>query len=334
MMSSEESENSADRFRFLHEAISELSGVAEDHEVRLSKLEHTSQVSQCAQAEEICGRQNCDALNRFIVQGGPYLALGDDIQDRLKAQVTSYIKAMGNKLPTDVVHVRQYKSKTGSTYDVEMGSVNSSNQVRRAYGSYWASSSKKAIPPALNNISISISHTPATRIRVRMMKEMVKRHLAANPDSNLKMFVNNYEPRPVIKLKAQKSAMKTYSFVEAVQSFGHLLSPEFLTATTKAAIGAVSKSKVVSTFLLLNPDFVNDNPNANTPVKTVAAGASEAGGVESAPEEEDVLVNTQTKGVKRGRKTVPGSSKRANTTTTTVTADIEAIALADDSRID
>ena len=99
-----------------------------------------------------------------------------------------YINAINPSLPTSVLHVRQYKTKQSPTanYDVQMTSVEASEKIRSAYGMFWrkpkSGKPQTPLPQLLTNVSITISLTFATRIRVKLMKQMAKLHQAANPE--------------------------------------------------------------------------------------------------------------------------------------------------------
>ena len=82
-----ESGSSADRFSFLLEEVNALTGVVASHGAQLSVLSDELLTTRCQLLEETCGRINTDNLRHVIILGGPYLALGTDIQTRLKKQV-------------------------------------------------------------------------------------------------------------------------------------------------------------------------------------------------------------------------------------------------------
>ena len=133
----------------------------------------------------------------------------------------TYIKAISTSLPVSVVHVRQYKTRQSPTanYDVQMASVEDSQRIRDAYGSFWrkpkAGKAAPAIPQLLADISISISQTFATRIRCKLMKQMAKLHQAANPE--LAVFVTSYLPRPQLKVRHPGGRVDSYTFVDGCQ---------------------------------------------------------------------------------------------------------------------
>jgi len=155
--------------------------------------------------------------------------------------------------------VRQFKSKATSTatYDVEMKSIEISAKAREAFGAFFkgrrSGQTGPALPAALTKISINISHTFATRVRVRILKQIAICHQAANPD--YKVFVTNYLPRPCLKVKFPSGKVDPFTYVEAVRRFGHYLSKDFLRSESTYAKG-VGLEKLVPTFLILSPDYI------------------------------------------------------------------------------
>lgn len=180
---------------------------------------------------------------------------------------------MGRNFPTDIVYVRQFRGRQGAIYDVEMSSVMSSNRIRTAFGQFFRRGS--AGPPAqLANITLTNSLTFSTRVRVRLMKEVAKKHQLANSD--LIVFVTNFLPRPVLKIKEKRGPMSTYTFCETMQRFSHHLSQDFLAATSKFANVHVPKEELTPTFLLLSPDLLGTPPAATSGSPGISPAPSSA----------------------------------------------------------
>jgi hypothetical protein len=139
--------------------------------------------------------------------------------------VTKYILATDNSLPTNIKYVRQYRGNK-TVYDMEMPSKFEARAVRDAFSLFWRKNSGRRLPEELKGITISNVTTFATRVRVRLLKELCRRHQAANP--HLSCFVTNYMPRPDLKIRNKKGPMVTLSYTKAVTSLSHHLTPEFL----------------------------------------------------------------------------------------------------------
>lgn len=74
-------------FNYMSSQMVEVTATLTAHETQIQILSDQLTVTRCQQAEETCGRMNVDALNHFIVIGGPLLPQGDDLQTKLKQQV-------------------------------------------------------------------------------------------------------------------------------------------------------------------------------------------------------------------------------------------------------
>jgi len=174
--------------------------------------------------------------------------------------VDVYLKALCPTQPYTIRGVRQYKARkteTG-TYDVELNSREVSAVFREAFGRLLrgkkAGRNQMPMPPALTNVSVTISHTFATCIRVRILKEMARVHNDANPE--LSAFVTNYEPRPVLKIRKESGRVDIFPFVDAVRRFGSYLTHEFLVEEASYAKGNVRVENLTPYFLVLSPDHV------------------------------------------------------------------------------
>ena len=88
MIGAEEAED-ADRFRVFLGEMASISEATAQLQYRVRALEDSRLVDRCEVLEEKEGRINSEALNHIIVKGAriPYLERGDDLQQRLKAQV-------------------------------------------------------------------------------------------------------------------------------------------------------------------------------------------------------------------------------------------------------
>jgi len=138
-----------------------------------------------------------------------------------------------------------------------MTSKEVSGIIRSAFGAFFRGRRGKpdqpVLPPVLNQISINISHTFATRVRVRILKQIAKLHQAANTDHSV--FVTNYLPRPQLKIRGPVGRPEAYTYVEAVKRFGHILPRDFLTAETTYAQTGLPVESLQSIFIVLSSDL-------------------------------------------------------------------------------
>ena len=202
--------------------------------------------------------------------------------------------------------MRQYKNRQSpadtptANYDVEMETVKASELIRSAYGAFWRKprpgKAKPQIPPILAHISITICQTFSTRIRVRILKQMAKRHQEANPDLNV--FVTNFLPRPTLKVRQQGGGrVSTYTYVEAVKRFGHHLTRDFLVAEASYARPNVPLDCLTPYFLVLSPDMVQKS-NPQTPP---SQGPARSKPVKRGLEQEPSTASKKSKGKARGK---------------------------------
>ncbi len=157
------------------------------------------------------------------------------------------------ELPSNFVYIRQYKGKK-PIYDVEMSSVSESRAIRDGFGQFWRKKSGKRLPDALKGVTIANSTTFPTRVRVRLLKEIARRHSIANPE--LTCFVTNYYPRPELKIRSRKSPMVTLTYSEAIVRLPQHLSTDFLIELYEYAKSVLPDEEIVERFLVLSPDLL------------------------------------------------------------------------------
>jgi hypothetical protein len=157
-------------------------------------------------------------------------------------------------LSTNFTYICQYKGKK-PIYDVEMSSVSESRAIRDSFGQYWRKKSGKKMPDGLKGITIANSTTFPTRVRVRLLKELARKHSLANPE--LTCFVTNYYPRPELKIRSRRSPMVTLTYSKEVEKLAHHLSHEFLIELYEYAKSVLPDEEIVERFLVLSPDLLN-----------------------------------------------------------------------------
>jgi hypothetical protein len=135
-----------------------------------------------------------------------------------------------------------------------MASAFEARAIRDAFSMFWRKNSGHRLPADLKGITISNVSTFATRVRVRLLKELCRRHQDANP--HLSCFVTNYLPRPELKIRNKKGPMVTFSYSAAITRLSHHLTPEFLTELCKFARTNIPEDELADRFLVLNPDML------------------------------------------------------------------------------
>ncbi len=143
-------------------------------------------------------------------------------------------------------------------YDIEMFSPVDSQAIRDAFGLYFRKKSGKRLPESLKGITVSNVVTFATRVRIRLLKEVCRLHQAVNPLTSC--FVTNYLPRPELKIRDRKGPVVSLSYTKTVQQMSHHLTTAFLTELSEFARSNLPEEEVRDRFLVLSPDFIFCNP--------------------------------------------------------------------------
>jgi len=153
-------------------------------------------------------------------------------------------------------YIRQYKGKK-VIYDIEMSSPDASQTIRDAFGLFWRKRSGRRLPDDLKGISFSNAVTFPTRVRIRLLKELCRRHQQANP--TLSCFVTSYLSRPELKIRDRRGLVTSLTYTEAVQQLSHHLTHEFLKELFIFAKTNLPEREVFERFLVLSPDLLTDS---------------------------------------------------------------------------
>ncbi len=137
---------------------------------------------------------------------------------------------------------------------MQMHSVSESRAIRDAFGQFWRKRSGRRLPDTLKGITIANCTTFPTRVRVRLLKELSRKHSLANPE--LSCFVTNYFPHPELKIRNKRAPMVTMTYSDAVVRLSHHLTPEFLTELYQYARSVLPEEEIVKRFLVLSPDLL------------------------------------------------------------------------------
>ena len=195
-----------------------MMALEQDHQ-RLSK----GFESQTAQDAEMLDYQENIRLEDWIVISGlRRLATGlspRDWQVQAKADVSEVLKKlMSRDIPIIVVKNATGKAKEApTTYNVQLSKLEDSKEVRNKFGSFFIGGNKR--PDDLKGISINNRVTPATLVRVAILKVLGARYLASNPGA--KVQVIKFESRPLLKLTPPEGAaeprVQIHDFIQAIK---------------------------------------------------------------------------------------------------------------------
>jgi hypothetical protein len=154
-----------------------------------------------------------------------------------------------------------------------------SRAIRDRFGLFWRKRSGKQLPNELKGITIANVTTFHTRDRVRDLKEICRKHSAANPGLNC--FVTNYVSHPELKIKNRREPMVSLSYTEAVTQLPQHLSPEFLTELCQYARTGVPESELADRFLILNPDLIHPGDSHEPDASLVSMDESQPQAISS-----------------------------------------------------
>ena len=194
----------------------------------------------------------------FIVEGLPQLSsdlVGKDWQKQAVLDTQDFIKTlMGRQM--DIVFIsnstNRYKGAINS-YTVKMVHVADSSAIRRKFGSYFVGGDKR--PPALKPYSVKNRITPATKIRISLLKLFTQRYRDSNRGSKVKVI--GYDPRPLLKILPAQSAsdrrQKSFNFIEAVKELPSNFTEAELEPIMKK-INSKFAGKLRSIFIVLSDD--------------------------------------------------------------------------------
>ena len=163
-------------------------------------------------------------------------------------------------------------------YMVEMVKIEDSKEIRDKFGVFFIGGDKR--PPALKPFSISSNVTPATSVRVAILKVLGARYLASNPGSTVKVI--GYESRPVLKLhppaptasSSTSRRVQTFNYIQAIQSLPTNFTDEELSTIGKK-VSAKLFGTLRSTFIVITDDMIRKKSGKS------ASGAKSASGSKS-----------------------------------------------------
>ena len=194
-----------------------MMAIEQDHR----RLNSSVELKSAIDAELFDFQQNIRFEDCFTISGLARLPSGlapKEWQKRARIDVQAVLTIlMGREYPIVVVLNSTSKRKDApATYHVQLTSVADSKEIRKKFGLFWLGGLDKR-PEALTHISLQIRVTPATSVRIGILKVFGRRYTSSNPGSSFQVI--NYDPRPILKIyPAKDQRAQTYNFIEAIQS--------------------------------------------------------------------------------------------------------------------
>ena len=225
----------------------------------------------------------------FVIKGLAILPEGlgnKEWQDRAVLDVQAVINAVlgSDRKIVVVVNKTARRKDAKSRYHVQLAQLQDSKDLRGKFGSYFLGGGDKR-PDSVKHVSIDNLVTPATSVRIAILKVLAKRYLEANPGARSQVI--SYEPRPLIKLTPPASATdrrgKTYNFIEAIKNL-----PTNFTKDDLEAISRQVSEKLIgnlrSLFVVISDDSVKKRkPGHSREAPSGDPGEGSSGSSPSAP---------------------------------------------------
>lgn len=231
--------------------------VVEQKQLLMSK---TLELKTAVDAELACFQENVRNEVFFLISGLkriPAGLRGKDWQTQAQRDVSAVIVALlGKELPIVVVqNVTGRGSDAEVRYHVKMEFAAHSHEIRSKFGSFFAGKVDKR-PPTFASISISNRVTPATQVRLAIMKLQARKYLASNPKATARVI--GYEARPMLRIVppsgSSDSRIKNFTFIDAVKKLPATFTDEELKPVLKKAGGRFA-GQMRALFVVLNDDM-------------------------------------------------------------------------------
>ena len=277
LSSSEVSEAGTEDTRLLQDR---MMAIEQDHRC-LSKF---VDIKSAEDSELADFHENVRLENSFMITG--LKALGKMSPKEWQEQAIKDVQVvlrelLGQERP---IHFIQNKTNQGKDqivrYMVEMRRLEDSKEIRNTFGVFFVGGDKR--PPALKHISISMNVTPATSVRIAVLKVLGKRYLDSNPGS--KVQVISYEARPILKLhppqpstdaadhSEQPRRVQTFNYIQAVSSLPTNFTDDEVSLIAKK-VSAKLFGTLRSTFIVITDDMIKKRSKS----KSGGGGSSSTG---------------------------------------------------------
>ena len=199
----------------------------------------------------------------FTVMGLPRLGdmLPREWQKAARRQVNELIKIVlqANRVKLDysilyVANPLRHRKTGGTVYNVKVSSNAASSRIRELFSGFFRGENPVSLPTHLRGVSVRNKVTLATRIRLRILRELGKLYVESNPGSSFK--VRGFDPRPLLFITPARGSSdrpKTLNFIEAVTTLSASFSDENL-AEIFAVVGTHHEGELRQLFVVITDD--------------------------------------------------------------------------------
>ena len=251
------------------------------------RLNKTVEYKTAVDAEAADFADNRRYEDQFIISGLTKVRAGlttKEWQTQAKQDVAIAVTLLLNRDITSeaikVVH-NQTGTRKSTTNLVQMFDLSLACEIRAKFGACFAGG-KDARPIGLRTVSVGNWVTPATKVRIAILKVMAENYRSKNPGSRVQVV--GYESRPLIRISPPSDSndrrTKVFNFIEAVKSLPTSFKPDQI-SSIMSKVNPKLYSSLRALFIILDDDMPkvhrsgrSDRPD-QTPVDTgTSASAS------------------------------------------------------------
>ena len=235
-----------------------MMAIEQDHRRLNKNFEKKSAVD----AELADFQQNVRNEDWFVIRGLSAQPEGLDTKEwqvRAVQDVQGVLTILlGEERPLVVVVNKTSRRKDAETrYHAQCLKIEDSKEIRDKFGSFFIGAGGDKRPDSLKHVSIQNLVTPATSVRVAILKVLGQRYTSSDPGSRSQVI--HYASRPLLKLTPSASEkdrrVQTYDFIEAIKSL-----PTNFTTEEYSVIGKQVSEKLFgqlrSLFVVISDDVI------------------------------------------------------------------------------
>jgi hypothetical protein len=205
--------------------------------------------------EEVDTAANIKKEDRIILTGlkskTPLPVEARKRDEFLRDMATNIFKTLIPDYKGKIIFVNQGKGKTHLVpmMEIKLDSVANAEAIRKTFAEKRA---KKSLPKDLDTLFVTNSVNLATRIRIDVMKA-ISRKLTTRQEQ---AYVSGFISRPMMHIKklpiaANSRPIKSFTFIDAITKFRHLVSYDDLSAAY-SRVGNAFGGQLTQNFVVLN----------------------------------------------------------------------------------
>jgi hypothetical protein len=205
--------------------------------------------------EEVDTAANVKKEDRIILTGlkskTPLPVEARKRDEFLREMATKIFKTLIPDFKGKIVFVNQGKGKTHLVpmMEIKLDTVAHAESIRKSFAEKRA---KKSLPNDLDSLFVTNSVNLATRIRIDVMKAIARKLTTKQEQA----YVSGFISRPMMHIKklpftANSRPLKSFTYIDAVTKFRHLVKYDDLTAAY-SRVGNAFGGQLIQNFVVLN----------------------------------------------------------------------------------